>query len=270
MRFNPRCGLRAVLALLGLVLIPAALQAKPRSTVYVTTRACQTYGLLSQQECRNAFANAEAEFSENVPVFDEQDECERQFSRCVISFPSIADPKATLFAPMMKGVRITVQSDNDRTVVPVLEGNHSAIQFDPRTILRLQDHRSSLKQQNARNRWIAFQRSQEFQDAFMPAAQQSMEPQQVSLAPKLAEWCRRFCEHARAPDMSAPPVIQAHRSLFSPDIDAGAHVQEAADTHRFSKRNMPVIRSQPRFVSNMRTQDGVIGKRTTIASLGGL
>ncbi len=54
----------------GLILPALPLRAEPRTAVYVTSRACQTEGLLSPTECRNAFANAEAEYLDGAPVFN--------------------------------------------------------------------------------------------------------------------------------------------------------------------------------------------------------
>lgn len=273
MRFCQTYGLRTVLALSGLALISTAPQAKPQSKVrsveyvYVTSRACQTNGILSIQECRNAFANAEAEFNDNVPVFDNQGDCEKQFPRCVISFSDVSDPKTLRFSPMMKGVRVTVNSDDDRTVAPVLEGQHPVIQFSSRTVLRLQDYRSSLKQQDTRNRWIAFQRSLEFQDAFKSDPHQDTEFRSTSLAPKLIEWCEQFCASVQDHRALASAEVQTDASLFKPSIDTGAQLQEITGTHQFSRQSSLATRTQPRFVLKMGTRDTTAYQKTSAASL---
>src|SRR5215217_7445694 len=135
MQYRWTAALRAALALSGFALLAFPVQAETRTALYVTSRACQTEGLLSAEQCRNAFANAEAEYYDNVPVFDKKEECEKHFRHCAISFAEPPDPKALRFVPAMKGVQVTVNSEQDRMVAPVLESSQSAVNFGRRTVL---------------------------------------------------------------------------------------------------------------------------------------
>ncbi len=228
MRHAPTYAVRATLVLCGLLISPP-IQSATRTSVYVTRGTCQADSLLSMEECRNAFANAEAEFNDNVPVFARQEECEKQFRRCVISFAELPSSSTVLrYVPKMRGVQVSVESEQDRTVVPILDGNHPAVSFGRRSILNPQEFRSPLRQEEARNRWASFQRQM--------------------AVPKFIEWCKRFCV-ALSEDRSQTSLESAPTStLFKPTIDAGAQAYRPLETHHFRSPSAPVIRVQPRFV----------------------
>jgi hypothetical protein len=229
MQHQQAYALRLVLALSGLVIASPPLRAETRAVIYVTRATCEMDGLLNAEECRNAFANAEAEYNDAVPVFDQQADCEREFRRCVISFAELAQPSTALrFAPKMKGVQVSVISAKVRTVVPVLEGGHPAVRFDNRTVTSMQDVRSSLKQEEAQMRWAAFQRQ--------------------ALAPKFVEWCKRFCDAITKRDNPASGSSEPSSGLWSPRVDPGARSYASIETHRFSPRRPLVSANQPRFV----------------------
>jgi hypothetical protein len=221
--------LRLVLALSGLVVASPSLCAETRAVIYVTRATCEMEGLLNAEECRNAFANAEAEYNDAVPTFDQQADCEREFRRCVISFAELPHPPTALrFAPKMKGVQVSLTSERVRTVVPVLEGSHPAVRFDSRTVLSVQDVRSPLKQQDAQTRWAAFQRQ--------------------ALAPKFIEWCNRFCVAFSKQNKPASAPSEPNTELWSPRVDPGARSYASIETHRFSPGRPPASANQPRFV----------------------
>jgi Protein of unknown function (DUF1190) len=227
-------ALRAVFALSGLVIVAPPLRAETRSAIYVTRATCEMEGLLTAEECRNAFTNAEAEYNDAVPVFDQQADCEKEFRRCVISFAELSQPSTALrFAPKMKGIQVSVTSAKVRTVVPVLEGSHPAVRFDSRTILSVQDVRSPLKQQDAQTRWVAFQRQ--------------------ALAPKFIDWCKRFCEAFSKRDHPASGSSEPDTGLWSPRVDPGARSYASIETHRFSQRRPLAPANQPRFVPRSET-----------------
>jgi hypothetical protein len=222
-------ALRAGVVLYGLVSLAPTLQAGTRTAMYVTTKACQSASLLTVEECRNAFANAEAEFNDSAPIFAKQDECERHFPRCVVSFSEPPRSSTELqYTPKMKGVHVTVNSERDRTVIPVLEGRHPAVSFSSRTVVSSQDFRSSIKQEDARNRWLEFQKQ--------------------LVIPKLVEWCKRFCVALSDGDVRESGRAQLSRALFVPIIDAGAHSYDPLETRRFRSVSLPVTRAQPRFI----------------------
>lgn len=225
--------LRVVPALLGIAVVSPA-QAETRAAVYVTSRACQADDLLTFDQCRNAFANAEAEFYDNVPVFERQDACEKQFRRCMISFAEPPDPEALRYSPTMRGVQVTVTSTRERTVVPVMEARHPAISFSPRTVLTRQDGRSPERQEEARARWATFQAA---------AAGESTLALRGSLDGHPAR-CRPFCPKGASgvARPSAPP------SLFAPRLDGGSRSYEALDTGRFVQPRAPLEDGLPRFV----------------------
>ncbi|GEO16891.1 hypothetical protein MAE02_45870 [Microvirga aerophila] len=248
-------ALPAFLALSGLVLDTPASQASTRTATYVTSQACQTQGLLSADECQNAFANAEAEFEDEAPVFDKQDECERHFRRCVISFSGVQQSSKVLrYVPRMKGVRVTVSAQQGRTVVPVLESHHPAVSFSSRTVQDLRDARSPLRQQDSQTRWAAFQRRLEGSTPALRGTldgvfhQNTPEPRFASLAPKLIEWCKRFCGSLPVGGHQSLAAPQSGTGLFSPNIDVGPHPEGPVETSRFSRQNASGEQAKPRFV----------------------
>jgi hypothetical protein len=253
-------ALPPVLALSGLVLLTSGLQAKPRTASYVTSQACQTDGLLSAEECRNAFANAEAEFDDNVPVFDTKDECEKQFRRCIIRFSEAQTASASLrYAPKMKAVQVIIDPEQGRTVVPVLDGRHPALTFGSRTVEDRRDVRSALRQQDAQARWAAFQRRAEdpapkvrgaLHDRFAPEVP---EARFATLAPKLLGWCKRFCGPPAGRGVPAPTEAQPSAWLFSPRTDVGVPPGPIIETRAFSRQSAPAAEVQPRFVQRSET-----------------
>jgi hypothetical protein len=250
MRCWQACVLQAVVALSGLMLIPPPLQAEPRTAFYVTSRGCQTDGLLSAGECLNAFANAEAEYFDGAPLFDRQEACEKLFRRCVISFAEPPDPKALRYAPALKGVQVNVSSEHDRTAVPVIDGSHPAVSFGRRTVAQRQDDRSSVKQQDAQARWAAVQRPAKestwvLRGRVDPPNRDTSAPTHSSLALGLIDWCRRFCGGlpARGHQAAGPDT-----GLLAPRPDPGAQVHGEVDPRRFSRPTIPASPRLPRFV----------------------
>ncbi len=228
-RWNQTYALRAGLALCSLIFTSSRPEAAARTAIYVTKATCQADSLLSEEECQNAFSNAEAEFNDSAPVFEKQEECEKQFRRCVISFSELPLSSTALrFTPKMKGVQVIVNSGQVRTVRPILEGNHPAISFSDRTVLTPQDFRSSLKQQEAQMRWAAFQTQM--------------------VVPKLIEWCKRFCVALSGGNSLTSAITGSASTLLRPIIDAGAQAHYPHETHRFSSPGASVPRAQPRFV----------------------
>ncbi|MBM6584373.1 DUF1190 domain-containing protein [Microvirga sp. BT689] len=256
MQYRWTAVLHAALALSGFVLLALPLQAETRTALYVTSRTCQTEGLLSADQCRNAFANAEAEYYDNVPVFDGKEQCEKQFRHCAISFAEPPDPKALRYVPAMKGVQVTVSSEQDRMVVPVLESSHPAVSFGRRTVLERQDFRSPVKQQEAQIRWAASQKPQRQSDTStwtlrgpvdVPLLRES-EPPPAFLAPKLMTWCIRFCEAFPGRTSKISGANSTGAEFFVPARDVGAQPYEAIEAHRFSPRTSSEPKMLPGFV----------------------
>ncbi|MFC1455625.1 DUF1190 domain-containing protein [Microvirga arabica] len=243
---------RMVLVLFGLAIGAPGLRAEQAAAFYLTSRACVAEGLLSPTECRNAFANAEAEFDDAVPAFDDQRECERHFRRCTISFTTTSDPKALRFAPAMRGVQVTVAVDRSRTAVPVLNSRHPAIHFAPRTVAERQDERSAGRQQEAQAKWTAAQRPEE-----KPVGEPSTwtlrgrvdhdtdrrpsEPQSPLLEQRLRDWCKRFCAGVTGDPNLGPALAHLHSGLFAPYSDAGAQAGGPLATGHFR----PSVRATP-------------------------
>lgn len=256
MQYRWTAALHAPLALSGIVLLACPLQAETRTALYVTSRTCQTEGLLSADQCRNAFANAEAEYYDNVPVFDGKEQCEQQFRHCAISFAEPPDPKALRYAPAMKGVQVTVNSEKDRMVVPVLESSHPAVSFGRRTVLERQDVRSPIKQQEAQIRWAASQEPQKQLDTSTWTLRGSVdvplrrdpEAPAATLAPKLITWCMRFCEAFSGRSSKTSGENPSGVEFFVPARDVGAQSYKAIEAHRFSPRTISDPKILPGFV----------------------
>lgn len=249
---------RMVLVLLGLVIGAPGLQAEQATGFYLTSRACFAEGLLLPTECRNAFANAEAEFDDAVPVFDDQRECERHFRRCTISFTTLSNPKALRFAPAMKGVQVTVADDKRRTAVPVLNSRHPAIRFAPRVVAERHDERSAVRQQEAQARWTAAQKAEE-----MPGGEPSTwtprgrvdhttdrqtEPPSALLEQRLRDWCKRFCAGVTGDPSRGSALAHLHSGLFAPHPDAGAQAGDPLTTCHFRPSDQAAPPAPPRFV----------------------
>ncbi|WP_162815765.1 DUF1190 domain-containing protein [Microvirga aerophila] len=134
--------------------------AQARSVVFATQRACETARLLTQDECRNAFRNAAAEFDDNAPQSRSRSDCESHFGRCMISFagsPARAGAVGSMrFAPQMRGVEVQVRSGRDKVAVPLLASQHPVVTFSGRPVTRLQDGRSARQQHQAQARWEEF------------------------------------------------------------------------------------------------------------------
>jgi hypothetical protein len=253
MQWYQASGFRAAIALSSLALLAPSVQAKPRSAVYITNRACETDGLLSAEQCRNAFANAEAEFNDRAPIFADKEACERQFPRCAISFAEPPNPKALRYSPAMKGVQVTVDADLDRTVIPVLEGSHPTVNFNRRTVLSRQDSRTRARQPDAEPQQVASATPPDSSTWTLRGTVDSSVPvlppsQLSSLGPRLTAGCTRFCTGFSGPDPRASDPIKSGSGLFVPAVDVGARAYETIDTHRFSRTGLPVPRTQPHFV----------------------
>lgn len=134
-----RCGL-ATIAAAVLIGCPASVPALSQSFVetYATVRACESGQRLSDEECHNAFANAQAELDEGTPRFSARAECESVFRHCMIAgfVPGSGKKPALIFEPTMRAVEVHLRSSSDRTVIPLIEGNASGLTFEPRSITR--------------------------------------------------------------------------------------------------------------------------------------
>jgi hypothetical protein len=237
---------RTMLILSGLVLGNQALGGESSAAIYATNRSCQKAGLLTTAECHNAFANAEAEFDDNVPVFAEEQTCKQHFGDCTISFANSPSPKELRFAPVMKGVQVNVKTVQDRSAVPVLDGGHPGIRFTPRPLTTMEDTRSPVRQQEAQARWAALQKPQVqvSQDKSTSMLRGTVhydtelglpKPQPTLLARRLLDWCQQSCTE---PSARAPQPLTSDEpdpGIFSPALSQAVHFSDVIDTRRFSK-----------------------------------
>jgi hypothetical protein len=77
--------------------------------------------------------------------------------------------------------------------------------------------------------------------------QNAPEPRFASLAPKLIEWCKRFCGSLPVGRNQASAASPSSTGLFSPNIDVGAHPEGPVETGHFSKQGIRGTQPQPRF-----------------------
>jgi uncharacterized protein YgiB involved in biofilm formation len=124
--------------------------------VFSTSESCELGALLTAAECRNAHANALAELDEKSPRFTSRAECEKNFNRCMIAG---IDRKRVEFEPAMRGFEVNVRSENDKTVMPVVDGASSMLGFHSRTALRPDPGISRTAQGQARARWAQAQKA---------------------------------------------------------------------------------------------------------------
>jgi hypothetical protein len=153
-------------------------------------------------------------------------------------------------------VQVTVNSEQDRMVVPVLESTHPAVSFGRRTVLERQDFRSPVKQQDAQIRWVASQKPQKQPNnstwtlrgpVDVPVLKQP-EPPPASLAPKLITWCMRFCEAFSRRSRQTSDANPLGAELFVPARDVGAQPYKVIEAHRFSPPTTSDPKSPPGFV----------------------
>lgn len=117
------------------------------SYYYASISRCLSDKKLDPKICRQAAANAEAEFDEKMPAFPKRESCEALYGRgrCSITFQSGLGGRrgrsGVAFGARQDGFRITVRSDHDAFVVPV--GPQSVMSFTSRTILRPVTSRSA-------------------------------------------------------------------------------------------------------------------------------
>jgi len=140
------------------LLAAAGAQADVRRGQYVFSneRSCTLGGKLSNEQCANAAANAQAEFDEKAPRFPSREACEKSFSGgCSLGFKGAegwtGKKGGIYFSPRLQGFRVVVASERDMTVTPVSSG--AAVNFSPRTILRKDTHINFADAHRARDNW---------------------------------------------------------------------------------------------------------------------
>ena len=143
-----RSTLRLIItSAINFVVASSVLAEAPRGSFsFGTEQSCVSDHRFSLEQCRNAAANAQAEFDEKTPRYAKRHECEAVFGvgHCSIGFAGTNgfSGKATgvYFTQRQTGFRIIIRSENDMTVLP-LSGS-PLLSFQPRTILRMQTSRN--------------------------------------------------------------------------------------------------------------------------------
>ncbi len=157
-RILARVGLRraaamaataALAAIVGFFASPAAAQQRG-GRVFASPYICQQAGGYSAEQCRNAFANAQAELEDAAPRFPTREACVQYFKRCSIA--EIASGKKVTFAPSLAGVSISAGGGRP-AVVPVVAGSAPPLGFQPRPIDQRRTERSTQKQKRAQAAW---------------------------------------------------------------------------------------------------------------------
>jgi hypothetical protein len=155
--FRPLCWkpriLAAAVVLVGGVMPPAhaATSQLPRPT-FSTPYLCSQAGRYTPEQCKTAFANAQAEWDESSPRFPTRDACTRYFKRCVIGKP--APGSRISFMPGFDGVQIQA-GPTGSMVVPVLSASGIRPNARPRPIDGLHTERSPQRQKQAQAAWQA-------------------------------------------------------------------------------------------------------------------
>jgi hypothetical protein len=132
---------------INFVVASSVLAEAPRGSFpFGTEQSCVSDHRFSLEQCRNAAANAQAEFDEKTPRYAKRDQCEVVFGvgHCSVGFAGTrgysGNAAGVYFTPRQTGFRITVRSENDMTVLPF--SSNPLLSFRPRTILRMQTSRN--------------------------------------------------------------------------------------------------------------------------------
>jgi hypothetical protein len=139
-------------------IVDAAAQTRFGQITYTTQTICEAANVLSGEECKNAFVNANAELDEKAPRFDSRGECERFFHRCMIGDIGGAvgrgkgKPRVT-FIPALKTILISGSSSAERGVLPQVEGDEAEGLFQVRAIDHLDNAESGAKTRRAQETW---------------------------------------------------------------------------------------------------------------------
>lgn len=114
------------------------------SVVYASIDECYISRLLSQAECRRAFANANAEFLEKAPSFVDRRACEAVFKACSIRVASVAAASGAgkgaargsgiEYVPQFSRVKIIAISRDQHEALPVLTNGPGGVPFQPRSV----------------------------------------------------------------------------------------------------------------------------------------
>lgn len=117
---------------------PALADVSKGSFTYSSARNCVSSGRLPAEICGFAEKNAAAEFEEKAPRFPQRGVCEQAYGvgGCSLGFRGAdgwaGKKNAVYFSPRQQGLRITVKSEREATVVPLATG----LNFSARSALR--------------------------------------------------------------------------------------------------------------------------------------
>jgi uncharacterized protein YgiB involved in biofilm formation len=162
-------------------------QTQPGQITYTTQTICENAKLLSLQDCKNAFVNANAELDEKAPRFSNRSECEHYFRYCIIgdirgdSVHGKAKPRVS-FIPALRAIVISGHSRGDRRVLPLVEGGKGGSLFQSRAVAETDSMESGEKTRRAQAAWAQ-------QQAAAPAAANMASdpvyaPSEVDVEPK--------------------------------------------------------------------------------------
>jgi hypothetical protein len=129
----------------------AAASQLPRPT-FATPYLCSQAGRYTPDQCKTAFANAQAEWDETAPRFPSREACMRYFKRCVIGKP--APGSRVSFLPGFDGVQIQA-GPTGSMVVPVFAASGIRPNARPRPIDVLKTERNPQRQRQAQAAWQA-------------------------------------------------------------------------------------------------------------------
>jgi hypothetical protein len=124
--------------------------------LFATREHCVASGALPAGDCRHAHANALAEQDEKAPRFATRPECEKEFSRCMIAG---FGGRRVEFQPALRGFEVSLPALGEKTVLPVLYVDGSALGFRPRPVSRPDASISQAARETARAKWREGQRA---------------------------------------------------------------------------------------------------------------
>ena len=167
-------GCFSTLAILAMALAPADAPGQTTGKrVFSTSASCELTHLLSADQCRNAHSNALAELDEKSPRFASRAECEKSFKHCMIAGFNRGRVE---FESALRGFEVNARSETDKTVLPVLEGDSSSLEFRGRTVLRMDTGISFSLREQSQKRWAQVQNARAATEAAMRAPGGDLDP----------------------------------------------------------------------------------------------
>jgi hypothetical protein len=130
----------ALLAIALAVPSLAAAQGAPgeQIAIYADRQECLQGGVLTAEQCGQAFLNARAEFEEKAPRYRQRAGCERAHGTCAAQISTSENPAArglgaVTYVPAFRGVALKRDKQGALVILPEIAGGEARASFVPRS-----------------------------------------------------------------------------------------------------------------------------------------